>query len=651
MRMKQLLVASTLFLLVPFFAMAAPTVVISEVAWAGSALSTADEWFELCAAPGTDLSGWTIEGASSAPMTFAPGSVVGASGAFLVANYGAGDAKTTLAVSPDLVTTSVALSNAALFLTLRDAGGAVVDMAGAPGTAPFAGTSGAGKASMERLDAALDGGTPEAWASTAASLGFVDGANELGTPGSCVAPSGSASSSPSMPEPEPSLAPVAEMPALETSSAADAPTDTPSAAVRISEIYPSPLSGEKEWVELVNRGDVGEILDGWTIADAAGTATKLEGLMLPWARLLIIAPKGSLNNDGDAIVLKDARGRVVDSVAYGKIRKGEAVMRAEWLDTLVVTRTPTPGEANVMTEEAAEPEPASGTPVPAMPPEPTPSPLPLRPDEARGGIPPVPNDASTPLSAPLGMTKDLSPLPSSAPKTATAKPEAASPAPKKAARAYKGDAYTATVLVPPGVYAKTRMFVLLGGELEELRLSKGMDAWKTGDRLAFVAQRKTEGAVAFLLANPNSARVTGSASAVFATIDAWPSETGGVRFTAEVAAVKGGILEIALGGVEGDVLLPSGLAPALKPGDAVEIEGFVAPGARPRVVLPNRDALRLAQVHARPTDATRAATLPWPAAAGLTGAAGTIGLSAYLRQQRLKRAALTRAAIEPDDLD
>jgi len=638
--MHRFLVACALLFLLPFSSRAAGPTFISEVAWAGSSASLADEWFEICGAPGTDLSGWSVEGAAASPIALPQGAAIPASGAYLIANYSSDDAKSTLDAAPDLVTTAISLSNSNLFIALRDAGGAIVDVAGASGSPPSAGTSGAVKASMERAGPSLDGGAAEAWISASASVGFDAGAPEFGTPGACptAGPTegGSASSTETVSDPEPEAAPVPS-----------APRDEPKSPVRISEIYPSPASGEREWIELVNPSAVGEFLDGWTIEDARGTKTALAGLLKPWARAVIEAPKGSLNNDGDLVVLKDGLGRTLDRVEYPKTAKGEAYMRIELQDTFAMTTTPTRGAANVLTgAEEAAPEPPVEMTAPVAVPESTPPPLSFRPSEASGGISPIRRDPSTVL----GMTKiaagdgakESSPKPTS--KKTAAKP-------KPAASRYKGSSYVATVVVPPGVYAKTRAYVQRDGAIEELRLSKALTTpWNVGDRIAFVAQVKTEGAVEFLLANPNSARVTGSASATFATAESWPESAGGYRFTAEVASIRGDALEVKLDGVEGDVLAPAGTVSALKPGDTVRVEGFVAPGPRPKVVLPYAHALLLYKSHLPDDPALPARTrgLPTALAVGLTAAAAAVGLIAYLRMQRLKRLALTQAPIEEE---
>jgi len=161
-------------------------VVISEVQWAGSPSSSADEWLEL--ANITDetvgLSGWTItkrasDGGNVVMISFPEDAQIAAGEFFLIANYGAD--KSTLAVSPDLVSTSVSLNNSKLFLQVVDAEGEVVDAIDDGSGSPFAG----GKnpySSMERIDLLSSGEDPNNWKTAEVSLGF-DGEQQFGTPG------------------------------------------------------------------------------------------------------------------------------------------------------------------------------------------------------------------------------------------------------------------------------------------------------------------------------------------------------------------------------------------------------------------------------------------------------------------------------------
>ncbi len=690
-RLSLALYACILFL--PLAGRAAPAVFVGEVAWAGSKTSTSDEWLELCGTAGTDLGGWSIDGAASGnqALTLPAGAAIGSGGTFLISNYAADDSKSTLAAAPDFVTTAVSLSNSALFLTLRDASGNAVDVVGRAGAAPDAGSSGALKASMERLFPLLAGDAPEAWTSATASVGFDTGATELGTPGTCPSPAEAPAEDPHTPSEETS---TDTLPATETVSTTDTPTasatetpavsatETPSvsatgtsslpidppaqtsttasgaagsgSAVRISEAYPWPHSGEREWIELVNPSDTGEVLDGWAIVDGKNTATALSGTILPWSRIVIETPKGQLNNGGDLIALKDVSGRVIDGVAYGDwtdavfpnvggIAQGQALMRRELQETFAVTSTPTRGLSNVLTAPVA---PATST-MPAHASVPAP--------DAEKPVP-VPHVSVPPQPVALPKTAPKPPPSFTAVTTLKTAPKSAAKSKAKpktpAAPKYKGASYTGIIASPPGVYAKARLFALIDGAIREVRLSKAPPApYAVGARIAFVAQEKSDGGEAYLSTNPGSIRTLDrSASATFATIDAWPAQAGAYRFNAEIISKRAGALEAKLGGIEGDVLTTAALMAPLKTGDIVTVEGYVMPGTRPRAVLARPTGLTLFQAyHSGTQSGAPAQKLPWQATAGGTAAVVLVGLWAYLRHQRLQRLAMTLRPLDAEE--
>lgn len=633
--MKRSLSAVLFLLMTPVGALAAPDVFISEIAWAGSSASTADEWLELAgggAAP-VDVSGWTIEGASSEPLVLPEGSAVAAGETFLIANYGADESKSTLAAAPDLVTTAVALPNSALHLILRDAAGNVVDEAGASGTPPFAGGTGTAKASMTRRWPLLSGGDPAAWETSATSSGFDAGAAELGTPGSHVSPPEGAVSSPeeAMTEPPEAGPPASTSP---SSTAAE-----PLAALRLSEIQPFTLDDGPEWVELVNPSATGEVLSGWTIEDGSGASTPLEGVILPWARLVVEAPKGRLNDDGDIVVLRDGRGRVVDLVEYGKLKRDESWMRVELRDAWTATTTPTKGAANVMTGreepksqekaiESSEADIQESRPVPASS---SPVILSGAKDPSFPSMKSGPRDSSPRLAA----------------QDDGKKAESQKKQKNRVAR-FKGLAYEATVAVPPGVYGKTRMIVTVGGVLRELRLNRSATAaYEPGERIRFVAQGKRDGEAEFLLANVNSLSTLDVVEEPeFAPTDRWPESTGAFALEGTVSTVEARRLLLLLDGREGAVHLPAAMGkPALKQGDAVRVLGFVSATASPAAFIADPSALTLVKGYVDPKDLPDAGRrLPWAAAAALTAVAVAAGVLAYLRHQRLRRLAFAGQA-------
>ncbi len=166
-------------------------VVVSEVMWMGSDLSTADEWVELLstATDATDIAGWTLtsldgSGNEAVLMRFGSGTIVPQGSTFLIANYGA--AASRLSMEPQAITTGMSLPNTKLFLRLRTSTGAIIDTVDDGVGAPFAGSNISvpwGKASMERIDPLLSGTLKENWRTAKTFRGFDDGARLFGTPG------------------------------------------------------------------------------------------------------------------------------------------------------------------------------------------------------------------------------------------------------------------------------------------------------------------------------------------------------------------------------------------------------------------------------------------------------------------------------------
>ncbi|MDD3897289.1 MAG: hypothetical protein PHU04_05655, partial [Candidatus Peribacteraceae bacterium] len=180
---------------------ASARVAISEVMWAGSDLSTADEWVELIGmgfglgfgsgaeVVADDLSGWVLTTRNSSGeevpiIRFASGTTLAPEFFLLISNYDAQHSR--LAVDPQVVSTAVSLPNTKLQLKLYDDSGALIDVAGDGIGAPVAGTNASGTgfwASMERISFGLSGDDPSAWQTARTSRGLDDGAPVLGTPG------------------------------------------------------------------------------------------------------------------------------------------------------------------------------------------------------------------------------------------------------------------------------------------------------------------------------------------------------------------------------------------------------------------------------------------------------------------------------------
>ncbi|MBI4257089.1 lamin tail domain-containing protein [Candidatus Uhrbacteria bacterium] len=363
----------------------ASSVVFSEIAWAGSSISSSDEWIELTNVSDTtiDLSGWTLAGAGSsdAIFTLPEGAVVEPYSTYVIANYEYTHANSALDSAPDFVTTTLSLSNNGFSLTLTDAQGTVMDVAGGSG-APFAGRSGGtgdsvdGRyASMVRVDGIIDGSLEESWIDAETSFGFKTGVEDLGTPGvmtfATVEPEVVEETVEEMPdegvvpeEPEEETAgeESVEIP-LEEQTETTLSTETTVTNIRINEFVVDPSGDGVEWIELYNAGESSVTLDGWSIEDESGGTTDLSDItMEPSGYVVIESPKGKLNNDGDTVTLIDMNGSIVETVTYGgegypAPKDGESLARNG--ETFEVTQVPTPGGENIISvamEEVANVE-------------------------------------------------------------------------------------------------------------------------------------------------------------------------------------------------------------------------------------------------------------------------------------------------------
>lgn len=181
--MVQILI--TVLLAVPLKSVnASETIYFSEIAWAGSSLSTADEWLELVNPTGfdADVSGWKISGAGSneTDLVLPYPTVIPANGALLVANYDSSNQNAASTVAPGVVSSTVSLSNSKMLIRLFDANGVLVDQAG-DGSAPFAGYSAEIKATMIRNQTDILGDVAEAWRTC--DLPHNISTDDCGTPG------------------------------------------------------------------------------------------------------------------------------------------------------------------------------------------------------------------------------------------------------------------------------------------------------------------------------------------------------------------------------------------------------------------------------------------------------------------------------------
>lgn len=337
-------ILALLFLLVHFSSYAASPgdVVINEVMWMGSSVSTADEWLELWNTTDQDIdvSGWQLtkkSGDSEVLMLEIPPEVtIAARGYFLISNNDGGhvftNGESVLNVKPDLIDTSVSLANTKLQIKLYDGpwdgGGNLIDTADDGVGAPAAGDNST-KASMARKDPSEDGANPDSWYTSTAAVGFDVGATEKGTPGS------------------------ENIDALEEEEEKEV---TYSAQFFLNEIMPNPVGDdENEYLELYNASDEEVDLKNWVLKDLTGDriigpeASPSSTLISAKGFLVIYRKDGSvsLNNGGDTIQLLNPNDEIVDEVSYPEIDEGWVYQRypdgnSSWSES----NEPTAGAAN-----------------------------------------------------------------------------------------------------------------------------------------------------------------------------------------------------------------------------------------------------------------------------------------------------------------
>ncbi len=169
-------------------------VVINELMWMGSATSSYDEWLELLntTQQDVDLSGCQITKKTSSGETLMlelpEGSLVKAGDYFVISNYSEQDSNISL--EPDLVDSSVSLSNSGLQIKLYcgaenfdGAGSLLIDEADDGSGTPFKGSNDEPKKSMQRKAVGLPGNLESGWCTAGTSVNWDEGAVELGTPG------------------------------------------------------------------------------------------------------------------------------------------------------------------------------------------------------------------------------------------------------------------------------------------------------------------------------------------------------------------------------------------------------------------------------------------------------------------------------------
>lgn len=131
----------------------------------------------------------------------------------------------------------------------------------------------------------------------------------------------------------------------------------PSLPLLVTEVYPSPLAGELEWIELYNPNETSVSLKSWVLDDRKGGGSKAwtfpADRMISNKEYVQIFTQDiglKLNDDGDEVWLMSPDGLHDDHVEVPRGKKGRVVARdPENLDRVCLEIRPTPGEQNICT--------------------------------------------------------------------------------------------------------------------------------------------------------------------------------------------------------------------------------------------------------------------------------------------------------------
>ncbi len=167
---------------------ATPNVVINEVMWTDSNISSSDQWIELKNTTDLpiDISNWTLTNsmAGGASLTIPSGNSIAANGYYLISDYAQGDPNTVLNMVPDFIATSLSLGNNCSQIDLLDSTTTVVDSMGCNGVKYFYPIDVTTFHSLERNQVITNGTLATSWHEATKSTNILSSATDvLATPG------------------------------------------------------------------------------------------------------------------------------------------------------------------------------------------------------------------------------------------------------------------------------------------------------------------------------------------------------------------------------------------------------------------------------------------------------------------------------------
>jgi hypothetical protein len=300
------------------------SILINEVAWAGTAASTADEWIEL-RNPGSNpinLSGWILKADDNSPNIALSGTIP-AGGYFLLERT---DDTTVSDITADLIYTGD-LNNSNEILRLFDPGSNLIDTANSDG-GPWPGNS-ITLGSLERRGVIAD--SESAWITNTGLVRNGRDANNNPINGTPRQPNWALTVTPTI-----TRTPTRTRTPLPTPTITRTPTPLPPPPlIAINEFVPRPghdwngdgvVNVGDEYIELLNHGVVDVNLSGYSLDDEVNIGSNPYRLpsvvMKPGERLVFFESETGLllSDGGDGVRLLKPNGQLGDAYNYQVVR-------------------------------------------------------------------------------------------------------------------------------------------------------------------------------------------------------------------------------------------------------------------------------------------------------------------------------------------
>ncbi len=112
------------------------------------------------------------------------------------------------------------------------------------------------------------------------------------------------------------------------------------AQLQITEIYPAPLSGEFEWIELVNTSQNPEQLSLYSLTDATGKKIDLPDTILAPDEVIIATSSSILNNTQETVTLSKGATQIETITYSGTFDQSKSLVRCgtEWITTSSISK-------------------------------------------------------------------------------------------------------------------------------------------------------------------------------------------------------------------------------------------------------------------------------------------------------------------------